>query len=149
MDSIRPDMWRRVDRTYGSLQLGSILDGLRAYAADYTGELSTETMLCGGVGTVAQRGGIESGIPVSLGMCGAGRGVSGYEGSEFAHTGDAAQDILSITAVHPMRDDAVSQLLERSRAEWSVVQDLIEAEQLVESVYEGLRSYLRRLFRRA
>lgn len=30
----------------------------------------------------------------------------GYEGNAFAFTGDVEEDLLSITAVHPMREDA-------------------------------------------
>ncbi len=35
----------------------------------------------------------------------------GYEGNAFSATGDFRHDILSITAVHPMREDAVAELL--------------------------------------
>ncbi|MFO7848725.1 MAG: radical SAM protein, partial [Spirochaetia bacterium] len=35
----------------------------------------------------------------------------GYEGNEFNASGDARQDLLGITAVHPMRRDAVDELL--------------------------------------
>ena len=38
----------------------------------------------------------------------------GYEGNAFACTGDVEKDLLSITAVHPMREQAVSALLERT-----------------------------------
>jgi len=35
----------------------------------------------------------------------------GYEGDAFAFTGDIEQDLLSITAVHPMLREAVDALL--------------------------------------
>jgi len=35
----------------------------------------------------------------------------GYEGNAFASTGNATNDLLSITAVHPMREEAVKELL--------------------------------------
>lgn len=38
----------------------------------------------------------------------------GYEGDAFAASGDARADLLSITAVHPLRDSAVRELLRRS-----------------------------------
>jgi wyosine [tRNA(Phe)-imidazoG37] synthetase (radical SAM superfamily) len=44
----------------------------------------------------------------------------GYEGNAFAFTGDVEEDLLSITAVHPMREDAVSTLLARAGAGWAV-----------------------------
>ncbi len=37
----------------------------------------------------------------------------GYEGNAFAQTGDPAEDLLAITAVHPMRADAVEEFLAR------------------------------------
>ena len=69
----------------------------------------------------------------------------GYEGNAFAFTGDVEEDLLSITSVHPMREDAVSEFLARARASWAVVRELIEQEQLVETEYAGRRFYLRRL----
>ena len=69
----------------------------------------------------------------------------GYEGNAFAATGDVEEEILSITAVHPMRRDAVARLLERAKAGWNVVQRLIDTGQLVEVEYQGNLFYLRRL----
>jgi wyosine [tRNA(Phe)-imidazoG37] synthetase (radical SAM superfamily) len=40
----------------------------------------------------------------------------GYEGNAFAFTGDVREDLLSITAVHPMREEAVRELLRRAGA---------------------------------
>lgn len=68
----------------------------------------------------------------------------GYEGNAFACTGDPAQDLLSITAVHPMREEAVSGLLEKARADWSVVRGLIDRGLMVETEYEGRKFYLRK-----
>lgn len=72
----------------------------------------------------------------------------GYEGDAFASTGDAAKDLLSITAVHPMRRSAVEQLLKRDSADWSVVDDLLDRERLIETVYDGSTYYMRRLTNR-
>ena len=69
----------------------------------------------------------------------------GYEGNAFAFTGNAEEDLLSITAVHPMREEAVKEFLARARADWSIVRKLIEQGQLVESKYDGLTFYIRRL----
>jgi hypothetical protein len=59
----------------------------------------------------------------------------------------AAKDLLRITAVHPMRTSAVEQLLERDSADGSVVDDLLDRELLIETVYDGSTYYLRRLSR--
>jgi wyosine [tRNA(Phe)-imidazoG37] synthetase (radical SAM superfamily) len=71
----------------------------------------------------------------------------GYEGNAFAFTGDVEQDLLSITSVHPMREDAVGEFLARAKADWPVVHNLVERGQLVETAYEGRRFYLRKLHR--
>jgi wyosine [tRNA(Phe)-imidazoG37] synthetase (radical SAM superfamily) len=69
----------------------------------------------------------------------------GYEGNAFASSGDAEADLLSIMAVHPMREDAVHQLLDKDEADWVVVDHLLEERKLVELEYEGQRFYLRRI----
>ncbi|MBN1135317.1 MAG: radical SAM protein [Anaerolineae bacterium] len=69
----------------------------------------------------------------------------GYEGNAFAFTGDAEEDLLSITAVHPMREDAVSDYLARAGAGWAVVQQLVAKGKLVEAKHRGHTFYLRKL----
>ena len=71
----------------------------------------------------------------------------GYEGNAFASTGNLEADLLSITAVHPMREDAVNELLARAGAGWPAVRALVAQGQLVETVYGGHTFYLRRLDR--
>jgi wyosine [tRNA(Phe)-imidazoG37] synthetase (radical SAM superfamily) len=69
----------------------------------------------------------------------------GYEGNAFAGTGNVQEDLLSITAVHPMREEAVIELLSRSNANWESAQDLIERRMLVEMEYQGKKFYMRKL----
>ncbi len=69
----------------------------------------------------------------------------GYEGNAFASTGNLTNDLLSIMAVHPMREDAVQELTHRVGAGMSVVQSLVEQGELVESEYDGHKFYIRRL----
>ncbi|MGM0674983.1 MAG: radical SAM protein [Spirochaetota bacterium] len=64
----------------------------------------------------------------------------GYEGNEFAASGDARADLLSITAVHPMRHDAVDELLRKDGASQGVLTELLGAGELVE-VRFGAHSY--------
>jgi wyosine [tRNA(Phe)-imidazoG37] synthetase (radical SAM superfamily) len=68
----------------------------------------------------------------------------GYEGNAFAFTGNPEQDLLSITAVHPMREEAVSRFLQKAKADWHIVRRLIDRGLLVETEYEGWKFYLRR-----
>ena len=69
----------------------------------------------------------------------------GYEGNEFAFTGNVEEDILSITSVHPMRKDAMEELLRKSMQKWSIIDDLIDENKLVETEYRGNKYYLRNL----
>ena len=69
----------------------------------------------------------------------------GYEGNAFAFTGNVEEDLLSITSVHPMREDAVREFLARAGAGWPAVRWLVARDQLVEMDYEGHRFYMRKL----
>lgn len=71
--------------------------------------------------------------------------LTDFEGPAFGTTGDIEADLLSITSVHPMREDAVRSLLARNRADWSVVEGLIARRALVATEYRGERFYVRRL----
>jgi wyosine [tRNA(Phe)-imidazoG37] synthetase (radical SAM superfamily) len=67
------------------------------------------------------------------------------EGNDFTSTGNAADDLLSITAVHPMREEAVDELLDRLGSGQETVQKLINDGRLVELEYQGRKFYFRRL----
>ena len=71
----------------------------------------------------------------------------GYEGNAFAFTGNVEEDLLSITAVHPMREDAVRAFLARAKADWDTVEELVAQEQLVKTSYGAHRFYVRSLHR--
>ncbi|WP_448874084.1 radical SAM protein [Desulfobulbus propionicus] len=71
----------------------------------------------------------------------------GYEGDDFVSTGNAEHDLLSITAVHPMRTEAVQALLARTMASWQVVEKLLHSGDLAAANYEGHTFYLRRFGR--
>ena len=73
----------------------------------------------------------------------------GYEGNAFASTGSVEDDLFSITAVHPMREEAVVELLRKDDASWEVVDRLIEEGRLMELEYQGRKFYMRKLLRRA
>jgi len=71
--------------------------------------------------------------------------LMGYEGNIFASTGNVVEDLLSITAVHPMREKAVKKLLTKADADWQVVEALLGENNLVELEYEGNIYYMRKL----
>lgn len=71
----------------------------------------------------------------------------GYEGDAFASSGDARKDILSITAVHPMKESAVIALLDKTGDDFSMVQDLIREGQIKRTKYRDGTFYSRVLKR--
>ncbi|WP_394295136.1 hypothetical protein [Thermococcus onnurineus] len=60
-----------------------------------------------------------------------------HEGNAFAFPGNVEEDILSITTVHPMREEAVRELLRKAHADWSVVEELLRRSLLIELDYNG------------
>jgi len=67
-----------------------------------------------------------------------------YEGSDFSAAGTPCENLLGITSVHPMREDAVRELLRRAGATWLLVEELISEGSLHVTEYGGHRYYLRR-----
>ncbi|DAB41034.1 MAG TPA: radical SAM protein [Sulfurovum sp. UBA12169] len=70
----------------------------------------------------------------------------GYEGNAFAFTEDPKSDILSITAVHPMRKEAVEAFLKKADSAWRIVDDLIREGKLLELKFDEHIYYARKLF---
>lgn len=71
----------------------------------------------------------------------------GYEGNAFALTGKVEEDLLSITAVHPMRREAVREFLRKADANWNVIKKLLREGKIVEVNYEENTYYMHRLFK--
>jgi len=179
VDAVDEEAWRRVNRPHGKLRLNAMLDGMRAFAADFNGTLATETMLVRGLndepadiarvaafltelrpataylsvptrppaeGTVeppseetlarAYDAFVAAGLATEL--------LIGYPGDPFAFTGDVEEDLLSITAVHPMREEAVAELLAKAGAEWAAVERLLDAGLLAAVEFGGRKFYVRR-----
>ncbi len=69
--------------------------------------------------------------------------LTGFEGSDAGTTGNAFEDILNITAVHPLREDTVVRLLKENRTDHSVVDSMV-AQGLIKGVkHEGKIFYIR------
>jgi wyosine [tRNA(Phe)-imidazoG37] synthetase (radical SAM superfamily) len=68
----------------------------------------------------------------------------GYEGNAFAFTGNVEDDLLSITSVHPMREDGVEEFLTKANADWGVIKHLKRKNKLVEVKYNDKKFYLRK-----
>ncbi|MEA3308216.1 MAG: radical SAM protein [Chloroflexota bacterium] len=75
--------------------------------------------------------------------------IIAYEGNDFTRTSDVAADLLSITAVHPMREDAVKGFLAAAGASTELVTELIARGLLSKLEYQGRRFYVRRFSKAA
>ena len=52
--------------------------------------------------------------------------ILGFEGKNTGYTGNAENDILNISSVHPLREDAMDELLRKDNADFSTVEKLID-----------------------
>ncbi len=69
----------------------------------------------------------------------------GYEGNAFASTGRVRDDLLSITAVHPMRHEAITEFLHKNGASFELVRQLIREGEIIATEYQGHTFYLRKI----
>jgi wyosine [tRNA(Phe)-imidazoG37] synthetase (radical SAM superfamily) len=74
--------------------------------------------------------------------------LTGFEGDSFFYSGDVERDILGITAVHPMREDAIRELIDRSGKNWDLVENLISRNLLVKEKYGGYYFFLRKFLKK-
>ena len=70
--------------------------------------------------------------------------LSGFEGTSTGFTGDAYNDILNITAVHPLREDTIEELLEKDKSDSSVIEALVKRGLIKSLDYNGKTYYVRR-----
>jgi len=71
--------------------------------------------------------------------------IIGYEGNEFGFSGNVEEDLLGITSVHPMREEAVREYLKKAGADWHVITDLIQRGSLIKLKYQGKNFYMKKL----
>ncbi len=69
----------------------------------------------------------------------------GYEGNAFAFTGDVKRDLLSITSVHPMKEEALGKFLNKAGADWDIVESLIKKGELLKVRYRRQNFYVRKI----
>ncbi|QGN06735.1 radical SAM protein [Halorhabdus sp. CBA1104] len=177
-DAGTAETWRQVDRPNGTLSFDAITRGMELFAEEFTGTLTTETMLVDGlnddettlretaelVATVdpntaylavptrppdeewvepASEGALASAYSIFDDRLDTVEYLIGAEGASFAATGDGRADILGVTAVHPMQEGGLRELLDRDDADWTVVDALLDAGTLLEREYGGETFYLR------
>ena len=69
--------------------------------------------------------------------------LTGFEGSDTGSTGNIYEDILNITAVHPLREDTLHLLLQKDNADFQVVDSLLKQKLIKSAVLKGKKYYLR------
>jgi wyosine [tRNA(Phe)-imidazoG37] synthetase (radical SAM superfamily) len=69
--------------------------------------------------------------------------LTGFEGTNTGFTGNAIDDILNITAVHPLREDIIATLLKQNKTDYSVIDSLIIQGLIKGTEYKGKTYYVR------
>lgn len=72
--------------------------------------------------------------------------LTGYEGNSFVSIGTANRDILDITSVHPMREDAVADFLKKAGQDRETIDNLLEEGKLAVQEFQG-KTFYRRTFK--
>jgi wyosine [tRNA(Phe)-imidazoG37] synthetase (radical SAM superfamily) len=69
--------------------------------------------------------------------------LTGFEGTNAGTTGNIFEDILNITAVHPLREDTLAELLKKENAEAAIVDSLIHQGLIKVVNYQHKKYYTR------
>ena len=59
----------------------------------------------------------------------------------FFFTDNIAEDLLSITSVHPIREEIIQHYIKVKKADDSILQELVEQKKIIEYTYEGKKFY--------
>jgi wyosine [tRNA(Phe)-imidazoG37] synthetase (radical SAM superfamily) len=180
VDSVTESVWRAINRPHPDIELSTVLDGMRRFAAQYKGTLNTETMLVADINDkpemIAQVADFVSQLqpgkaylsiptrpPAEPDVHAPSEEVVnqafqimrskvkhveyliGYDEGGYASTGDAEHDLLGITAVHPMREPEVRQLLEKTHQDRTLIEKLLAEKKIKQVDYAGQRFYVRRI----
>lgn len=178
VDTVTPEIWKRLNKPHKTLDLDQILGSLNHFTNSYSGKLITETMLIKDfndsdkelsriaqylqsikpatayVGIPTRPTAFSNAFPPSKETvlraheifywhCLDVELLTGYEGNAFSSTGNFTRDLLSITAVHPMRKEAVEKLMQKTQTQPKELQTLIAEGKIDEITYEGETFYLR------
>ncbi|MFH0842265.1 MAG: radical SAM protein [Bacteroidota bacterium] len=69
--------------------------------------------------------------------------LTGFEGTNTGYTGNIYEDILNITAVHPLREDTLTELLRKDNAGFSIVDSLIRQKLIKPVTWKDNTFYIR------
>jgi wyosine [tRNA(Phe)-imidazoG37] synthetase (radical SAM superfamily) len=180
IDAVSQNRWNLLNRPHEELNLDDILNGVKDFSKQFTGDLTTETMMIRNYNdnlnevekianfiekidpnttyiSIPTRPPAEkfARMPKETSINQAYQVFSkklenveyliGYEGNEFAYTGEVDRDLLSITSVHPMREESVKKLLSKANSDWGIVETLIEEKKLLELDYRNKKFYMRKI----
>jgi wyosine [tRNA(Phe)-imidazoG37] synthetase (radical SAM superfamily) len=68
--------------------------------------------------------------------------LTSMEEGKFVSTGNLSEDILGITAVHPLREDALQDMLKQAGQDRHVINDLIQKQFICKVLYRGHSYYI-------
>lgn len=180
VDANNEEIWRAINRPFGSLNFKEHIEGLTQFSDEYKGKLVTETMLVQGINdgtaTLNKTAGLiarlkpaiayiavptrppalswveapdetvinkayqiftEEGLNTEL--------ILGFEGTNTGFTGNAMEDIINISAVHPIREDTMLELLRKNNADPTILSTLIQGKYIQQIKY-GLNTFYIRKF---
>jgi wyosine [tRNA(Phe)-imidazoG37] synthetase (radical SAM superfamily) len=180
VDANNEDIWRAINRPFGSLDFTEHVEGLLQFSTEYKGKLVTETMLVQGINhstanlkktasliarlkpaiayiaiptrppalswvkapdetviNTAYQIFTEEGLNTEL--------ILGFEGTNTGFTGNAMEDIINISTVHPIREDTMLELLRKNYADPTILTTLVQGKYIQQIKY-GLNTFYIRKF---
>ena len=179
VDTLNPDLWKKVNKPHKNLDLDAILAGILQFSETFRGKLVSETMLLKNIndsedglellaqflyhiGPEVAYIAIPTRPPAFEGIFPANEAavtlayeifsrhnitaelLTGYEGNAFASSGNFTDDILSITAVHPLRKDAVIELMAKANDTPEILDKLINDGFIEKLGFNNQEYYLRK-----
>ncbi len=70
----------------------------------------------------------------------------GFEGTNVGFTGNAYEDILNTTAVHPLREDTMIELINKDKYDISIIESLLDQRLIKKVKYNNQTFYFRNYF---
>jgi wyosine [tRNA(Phe)-imidazoG37] synthetase (radical SAM superfamily) len=68
----------------------------------------------------------------------------GFEGTDTGYTGNAIEDIINISTVHPIREDTMLELLKKDNADSALLDSLIYGQHIQRVKYKEMTFYIRK-----
>ncbi len=71
--------------------------------------------------------------------------LTGFSPEDFSTSGDLEEELLSITAVHPLRESEAVELITKAGGHSSILESLVGQGKLTRTIFDGIPFYLRKL----